>query len=576
MLLHLFVKNFALIDQVELDFYNGLNVLTGETGAGKSILIDALNLVLGERADRDLIQSGKDYAIVKALFDYNNNLIVISLLNELGIEEEADRTILFSRELFSNGRNICRINDRIVTLSTLKKISRYLVDVHGQHEHQSLLNIDFHIELLDSLGGDRISIPKKEFVKLYAEWKEIQEDIDKLSDNGMEGERRKDILSYIINEIEEASLKEGEEDNLVEERIIVNNAEKILSVLNNAYNKLNVGSENSPPVVDIINIITSEIRQIASMDTELNKILTELESLTYDLEEVTYNLRNYRDNFDYDPSKIDFIEERLDIIRGLKRKYGDTIEEISIFLEESKEELFLLNNSKELLDELKKREINIFKKMINKAKSLSKERKITATKFEKEIIIHLKDLGLDKAKFKVEFYENDGDIINKTNYDKVTSKGIDNVEFLIATNPGEPLKSLSKIVSGGEMSRIMLAFKTIMAQIDEIPTLIFDEIDTGISGQIAFITGEKMGEISRSRQVICVTHLPQIASMADNHYRIEKKLVDGNNRTFAYRLDYNERVKEIASMLGGENILDTSIEHSTELLKNANIKKKRL
>ncbi|MGI5850957.1 MAG: DNA repair protein RecN [Caldicoprobacterales bacterium] len=569
MLMHLSVKNIALIDEINLDFDKGFNIMTGETGAGKSIIIDAVNLILGERADRDLIQTGKKYALVEAIFDIGNQTGIGDILCKLGIEMESDGTLLLMRELTSNGRNICRINGRIVTLSTLRKVGKYLIDIHGQHQHQSLLNVEQHQELLDMLGGDDTLKARGEVETIYNSWKEIQRRIKRLSGIGTDGERRKDLLIYQINEIESANLRDGEEEELNHERAVLVNSEKIIHIINSVYQNFYTGSNIHPSVTDLIGEALSGLNQIAGIEPKLDGINEKIESLSYLIEDIVLEIRNYKEGFEYNPLRLDVIEKRLEIIRTLKRKYGADIPEVLGYLNGIKKELEELENSQEQLEELRKEEEKILGILIEASNLLSKRRKATTEFFEKQLLTQLSELGMEKSNFHVNMDSivNEGDTINLV--DRITPSGYDRIEFLISTNPGEPVKPLSKIVSGGEMSRIMLAFKTILAQVDDIPTLIFDEIDVGISGRIAHVIGEKMGSISRTRQVICVTHLPQIAAMADVHYKVQKEVVAGHTRTTVRRLDEAGRQEEIAKMSGGKELTRTSMEHALELIQTA-------
>ncbi|HZJ56762.1 MAG TPA: DNA repair protein RecN [Clostridia bacterium] len=569
MLMHLSVRNIALIDEINLDFHNGLNILTGETGAGKSIIIDAVNLVLGERADRDLIQTGKDYALVEAIFDIRGQRDLDNILDELGIEIESDGTLLLMRELAANGRNICRINGRIVTLSALKNVSKYLIDIHGQHQHQSLLNVDQHLELLDMLGGDMILNSRKEVESIYHTWKGIHKRIRKLSGIGMDGERRKDILSYQIQEIENANLGDNEEEELGNQRAILANSEKIIHIINSIYQNLYTGSNIHLSVTDLIGEALSDLNQIAGIDPKLDELNEKIESFSYILEDIVSEIRDYREQIEYDPSRLDEVEERLEVIRALKRKYGASIPEITTYLQDIKRELEDLENSRGLLEELAKEEDEILRRLLKASDGLSKKRRKAASFFEQQLLIQLGELGMDKSNFLVNIGPNGNSEDADRIVNRITSRGYNTVEFLISTNPGEPVKPLSKIISGGEMSRTMLAFKTILAQVDDIPTLIFDEIDVGISGRIAHVIGEKMGSISRSHQVICVTHLPQIAAMADVHYRVQKEVVDHHTRTNVCRLDMAGRQEEIAKMSGGKKLTKASMEHAMELIQAA-------
>ena len=559
MLAQLSVKNLALIDEVNLEFDSGLNILTGETGAGKSIIIDAVNLALGERADREMIQTGKDFARVEALFYLENPQKIESILIELCNDPEPDNSLLITREISFSGRNICRVNGRTVTLSILRDISKHLIDVHGQHQHQSLLDVKHHRVLLDMLGGEEVQKTKEKVYALYRDWKKIKNKINELAGVGRDGELRKDILKHQINEIESANLKKGEEEELLKLRAVLHNAEKITRIIYSAYDSLYSGTESYPSVSDLLGNVSVELSQISDLDPILENLSKKIEDILYQLEDVVMEIRDYKEQFDFDPDQLDEIEKRIELIKDLKRKYGDTIDEIIAHGERLKEELDRLENSEEILEKLREDEKKAFELLLNECHLLHKQRCEIAKKFQNMIHKQLKDLGMEKAVFKV---------FITIGEDKITPEGYDWVEFMISTNPGEPLKPLAKIVSGGEMSRIMLAFKTILAEVDEIPTLIFDEIDVGISGKIANAVGEKMVTISRSRQVICVTHSPQIAAMADNHYKIEKKYIDSGEqtRTHVERLDINSRKEEIAMMIGGKDITSTSLKHAQELL----------
>ncbi|HZJ83511.1 MAG TPA: DNA repair protein RecN [Clostridia bacterium] len=576
MLMHLSVKNIALIDEISLDFDRGLNILTGETGAGKSIIIDAVNLVLGERADRDLIQTGKSFARVEALFSIGEHTQIDFILKEHGIQPEGDNTLLLARELSTNGKNVCRINGRIVTLSILRMVSKHLVDVHGQHQHQSLLIPEDHIQLLDMLGGQELTEIKKTTELLYGKWKGITNRIRGISGIGMDGERHKDILAYQIDEIENANLVVGEEEDLTKERDLLVNAEKIITIINAAYEDLYSGSSTYHSASDLLGKAFSEFEQISHLEPQLDSIYKNIETIFYQLEDAIIDVRNYRDGFIHDPFRLDEIGGRLELISSLKRKYGSSITEIYSYLENIKEELQELENSQELLEGLIIDENKAFHGLLNESKKLSIERKKFANVFQKQVLEQLAELGMDKSSFVIEINPVD-DISDLEKIKKrITSHGYDRVEFMISTNPGEPVKPLSKIISGGEMSRIMLAFKTILAENDDIPTLIFDEIDVGISGAIAHVVGEKMGNISRSHQIICVTHLPHIAAMADNHYKIQKQYTAGHTRTMVEKLNDRESQEEIAKMTGGKTLSQASMDHALELMNSAqNFKKDR-
>jgi len=577
MIRQLSVRNIALIDELNLEFEQGLNVLTGETGAGKSILIDAVNLALGERADRELIQTGKESAWVEILFSVKEKPGVNQLLNEYGIYPEEDGSLLLMRELTNQGRNTCRINGRNVTLSMLREISRLLVDIHGQHQHQSILNPESHAELLDRLGGRETEQIKEQLRGYYTQWSEITREIKRIAGSEQDAERRKDLLNYQIDEISKINPQAGEEESLRRERTVLIHAEKIIQTINEAYQELYAGASGIPSASDILGKTSARLSQISDYDTKLKETELILEEVQYRLEDAIAGIREYRDSFEYDPRRLEAIESRLELINNLKRKYGKTLEEVLQYKAKLLKELEDLENSSEKLIKLKNERLKLFDRLIELCRSLSKKRREMAAYLEKELVEHLKTLNMEKTRFltAIKNPELEGEGLDPDN-PAITGNGYDTIEFLISTNPGEPLKPLAKIVSGGEMSRIMLSFKTVMGDMDEIPTLIFDEIDVGISGRTASRAAEKMGSISRNHQVICVTHLPQIAAMADTHFSI-RKISEGNRtRTTVKRLDLEERQAELARMIGGEHLTRLSLDHANELIIQAEKQKMQL
>jgi len=571
----LIIQNLALIDELCIDFERGLNILTGETGAGKSIIIDAVILVLGERADRELIQTGKDFARVEGIFDIQKLHGVQNALAQYGIDPEEDGTLILMREISLSGRNICRVNGRSVTLSMLKEISKHLVDVHGQHEHQSLLSVESHLRLLDRMGGNEVAKLKEQVDSLYTKWKAVEREIDLLLGNGRDMERRKDLLFYQIDEIARANLKPGEDEELLRERSLLQNAEKIMDVIHQAYNQLYSGDQGRMSVSDILGQLITRFSQISHLDKHFDNMTKQLESIYYQLEDVIIDLRDYKESFDFDPSRLDELEKRLTLIESIKRKYGKTIEEVLDFKKKLEAEAASLENIEQRLDELERQKQGLLKDLVEACSRLSDLRRNIARRFEKQLVEQLRQLGMEKSKFRVDI-QSPGNLEDLDHFDtdRITRQGFDMVEFMISPNPGEPLKPLAKIVSGGEMSRIMLAFKTILAGLDDIPVLIFDEIDVGISGRMAQVVAEKMGDISRTRQVICVTHLPQIAAMADNHFLIEKVFIEDRTRTKVHKLTRDHRKEEVARMVGGATVSQLSLAHAEELLDSAEDYKK--
>ena len=562
MLLQLDIQNIALIDKLSLEIAPGLNVLTGETGAGKSIIIDSINAVLGERVNKDIIRNGRDKAFIEAIFDYDKNTYVSDILDELGIEAE-DGNIIISREISLSGKNTCRINGRLVNVSTLKQVGELLIDIHGQHDNQSLLKTETHIELLDAFGGAALEKYKGEYFELFEEYKAVRSKIQGLVGDKGEIARRMDMLKFQIDEIKNAKLKKGEDENLNKQRQVLVNSERIMSSIITSYGLLNEDN-NGKSAMYILNKALQELSSICKYDEGVIPISEKLESVIYQLEDICGDILEKRDGAEFDPEELSRIDERIDIIARLKRKYGYTIDEIIEFYEKSKNEYQELLQSESLIEELNKQLAELTQKLSICSKRLHIEREKAAQVLEKNITDELENLEMKNSEFKVNLLYSEDDI-------NFTKNGLDCAEFLISSNIGEPLKPLSKIASGGEMSRIMLAIKTILANVDSIPTLIFDEIDTGISGKAAQKVGEKLSYISKNHQVLCVTHLSQLACMADNHLFIEKNSNGENTFTTVRSLDSKGRIEEIARIIGGSDITTLAIKHADELIKAAKI-----
>lgn len=566
MLQQLQIQNIAIIDKVEIELGEGLNVLTGETGAGKSIIIDSINAILGERLSKDLIRAGKDKALVEAVFIIDDDRLK-SFFDEFGIEPEEDGTLIISREFTLGGKSSCRINGKIATVSMLKHVGELLIDIHGQHDNQSLLRTDSHIDLLDSFGDESIHLLKNRYSNSLNKYREIKDRLKLLSGDKNDRERKIDFLKFQIDEIRKAKLKSNEEEELNKQRAILQNSEKIIATLSKVYELIGVGSKTEKSASDNIGEAVSIMGEISKLDQKYAEVLKRLEGISFELEDITCEIRNNRDEVEYDPELLEQIEERLDLIFKLKKKYGDSIEKVKEFMENAQQELNEILNNEELVnklrDELKKADEELF--LV--AKDISSKRKSAAKMLEEKIGYELQDLEMKNATLKVnlEFDES----IDESGARRYNHNGLDKVEFLISTNAGEPLKPLAKIASGGEMSRIMLAIKTILANVDKISTLIFDEIDIGISGKAAQKVGEKMSYISKNHQVISVTHLAQIACMADNNYYIEKSANARSTSTKVRKLDYNEVKNEVARIIGGTNISDITIKHAEEMIEYA-------
>ncbi len=563
MLFQLHIENVAIIDKVDVTFENGLNILTGETGAGKSIIIDSINMVLGERTSRDLIRSGEKKAIVEALF-YIHSTIVKQLLEELGIELEDNDMLVISREMMVGGRNVYRVNGRIVTSSVLKEIGKNIVNIHGQHDNQNLLQQEKHIEFLDKYAGEKFLLLKEQYRQLYVETEHIKAQINQISSDEREKERKIDLLRFQLDEIDDAKLNIGEEEELSNHRLVLSNAEKLMLVTSNAYEKLYVGGQKGQSIYDALGEVLSELGDVKKYDPELEKYYRNLEEVSYQIDEVGHDIRDYRDTLEYDPNMLEELEQRLDLIFKLKRKYGASIEEVLRYRGEIEAELNGIIHSEEKLKQLESQCNKNIHMLKNQAEELSCQRVVFAKSLQQKVMAELQDLDMEKTIFEVQVKK---DIDGDYNY---TKHGLDKVEFLISTNPGQPLKPLIKIASGGEMSRIMLAIKTVLADTDEVGTLIFDEIDMGVSGRAAQKIAEKLCVVSKKKQVLCITHLPQIASMADEHYLIVKDIHADQSQTKVERLNEQNRKEAVARIIGGAMLTDLTLKNAEEMINLAN------
>jgi len=567
-LLELKVKNFALIDELSMQFSEGLNILSGETGAGKSIIIDAVNMAIGERADREFVRSGCNKCTVQAVFRVSKNSVILERTDELGIEKNEEDIIILMREIYSNGRSVCRINGIIVTRGALKSVSEKLIDIHGQHNHQSLLNQNSHIDILDSFGGKSIQEQASKVASKYATLALLKKQLNEISVDEKERMRKIDMLKFQAREIDESNLTIKEEEDLNSQKKLVINAEKIYSALANSYEKL-ADSDLNLAILDNLAFITQNLGDVKTFDSELKKFYDSFEEVQFKLQDLAWEIREYKEQVEFDPNIIDEIEERLDIISRLKRKYGISVKEILEYRKKIVNELEDLINSDAKIDKLKE-EVEITEKELEKLSvSLSETRKFVSLTLNKSLMKILEELNMKKVSFSISIKQLKSENLKY----KLTSRGIDTVTFLISTNVGEPLKPLSKVASGGEMSRIMLALKTILADTDKIACLIFDEIDTGVSGRTAQIVGEKLYQISRNHQVVCITHLPQIACLADSHFLIEKITNDTATNTKIDKLNKNKIILEIGRLLGGK-LTEITLKHAKEMIDQASSKKR--
>jgi len=554
MLSDLQVKNFALINKVNINFKKGLNILSGETGAGKSIIIGALDLLLGARANTDVIRSGKEAAYISAFFQPEELTIINKILTEAGIEKE-DSGILIAREIRENGRNRTLINGQLATLKIVKKISRYLIDIHGQHEHQLLLDPGSHLMILDAFIGQEIQPLKNNIKSLYQELNKVQKELAEIEIDDSQRARELDIINFQIDEIEEASLMKGEYEDLKEEYKSLSHAEEIYQVVAELISALSGDDYSEKGIMDRLAVLKNKFVEIEDYNQRLKKLNKKFADIYYSLEEFVFDLGDFESAFNYDEQRIAIISDRLDLINTLLRKYGEDIETVLSYLEELYQKRDKLENIEEKISSLTKKNNKFKKEILKKSGELSQLRKEYAKKLEVKLKAELKDLAMEDVRFKVDFKQKE-----------ITADGTDQIEFLISPNRGEDLKSLTKIASGGELSRIMLSLKTITAALDQVDTLIFDEVDSGVGGNTAAKMAAKLSQIAAERQIICITHLPQLASAANHHFLIKKER--GKNRTFTkiYALDKDERVAEIARMIGGATITDKTLAHAEEMV----------
>ena len=561
MLIQLNIKNFALIEEITMEFQEGFNILSGETGAGKSILIDAIDYVLGGKFSKDLIRTGEDRTFVEAIFSIDNSNVEL-ILNELEIDY--DDIIIISRETTLSGRSIIKVNGKSIIVTQLKKIREKILDIHGQHQNQSLLQRSVHIQYLDDFIGKEIEEPLTKFNVLREELSLIRERIRKISGNE-DNEKLIDYTKFQIEDIEKGKLKIGEEEELKEEYNILSNAEKINSSLLVSYNLLN-GRDDGNSILESLSKVINEVTSIEKHFEEIKDKRNILEGAFYNLEEVTREIRDLGENIVYDEVRLAKINERIYEINTYKKKYGASVEEVLEYYKELKNKYNDLVNAEEILRQLKEDEVELLNKMRAVGETLHNIRCNHSEALEERILNELSYVGLDKSRMKIsiEFVENHNE------------KGFDVVSFMISTNPGEPLKPLERVLSGGELSRIMLALKCVFADKEDISTLIFDEIDTGISGAVGQRVGEKMYQVSLGHQVLCITHLPQIAILSDHHYFVSKEVINGKTFTRIKLLSIEEKVVQVASMVGGDEVTEATLENVKEMLRFSENKKNEI
>ncbi len=562
MLQELHIHNFSIIDDATVEFGKGFNVITGETGAGKSIIINALSLSLGERAASEYVRSGKEEAIVESLFEISPKKFSASVheaMKDLGVSN--DEGLILKRIISSQGKNRAYINSSMANVQTLSDISSNIIDIHGQYEHQSLLSPENQLDLLDMFGG--LTKEREKVTHLFDSLSSVRSQIRSLEQKDRERAQRLDLLNYQINEIESAGLSSDEEEGLIEEEKVLGSAGHLAELANKSHEMLHSSDTAS---LSAISSIIDNLRKMSEIDSRAKDALTSAEDALPLLEETSFFLRDYKDTIDFNPARLGEVQERLELIKALKKKYGASVNEILLYREKSLIELEELQHSQETIESLTSECEILRKTFTDKAHALSKKRHTAAKKVESAVVQQLAELSMPDTQFTISITQQQG---NDT-FDgfQANQTGIDNIEFLISPNIGEELKPMAKIVSGGELSRIMLALKGIMAKGDNIPILVFDEIDAGIGGKTAETVGKKLKALSKNHQVICITHLPQIASFADRHMKIEKKVEHKRTVVIIKPLDKNDRVKEVARMLSGD-ISDTSLNHARELIKKA-------
>ena len=549
MLSQLFIKNVAVIESASIDFENGFNVFTGETGAGKSILIDSINAVLGGRTSRDLVRTGEGKAVVSAVFtDISKE--AEKLLEELGYDIEEE--LLISREISAEGKSICKVNMRPATAGVLKQLSSVLIDVHGQHDSAVLQNPELHIGYIDSFGNTESEL--LEYRESYKKLKFVEREIKKIINDDSDKTARIDMLKFQIGEIEAAAIEEGEEEELLALSKRIKSAENIMELISETVSALDGNGENEGALEGLSSAIENCAR-LAEFFPQYEGLSEKFKEMYYEFEEFANDVKDNADELDFDPALQNRTERRLDQIFRLKRKYGGSVEEMFKYYNKSVLELENIEFSEERLEKLKKEREQLFSETAKLADILTKKRSEASEAFEKAVSEELSYLNMPNVRFKVNFEETD-----------FTESGKDNLEFYIATNAGEPLKPLTKIASGGELSRIMLSIKNVLADNDNVDTLIFDEVDTGISGSAAQKVGQKLKQVSKGRQIICVTHLAQVAAFADNHLLISKSTEGGKTFTSVESLEKEGRVNELARIMGG-NLTEALKKSAEELLE---------
>lgn len=566
MLKELHIEDFAIIHDLTLQFDERLVIFTGETGAGKSIILDALEAVLGGRVDTTSIRTGEDKAFIEASFTLDKGVAqkVNAILEAEDLLDEPGYVTL-AREIRLEGRNVARINGRSVSVGLQREVGSLLVDIHGQSEHLSLLKVRSHLDLLDQYAGTGLELAN--YQHSYAELRRLQKELEELRLLEQDAARRTDMLTYQINEIEAARLQSGEEDELRQERTRLSNAENLSSLSQQALVLLDEGTPETASITDLLGEVVSALADLARIDESANSLYERTESGLSALSDLSHDLRQYSEGIEFNPHRLDQIEERIDLINRLKRKFGGSIEAVLEFLQRSKIDLDNIVNSEERINELGSLISQLTQVLVTKALLLSEKRKQASLKLAAEVETQLDDLSMSSARFAVDMrlrQMTDGLPMPDGSHAAFDASGIDQVEFLVEPNPGEGLKPLVKIASGGETSRLMLALKNVLASADAMPVLVFDEIDQGIGGRVGMTVGEKLWQLAHQHQVMCVTHLPQLAAYGDQHFHVNKVIEDGRTRTVVEKLSGDTRQKELAQMMGP--VSDGTLQSAEDIL----------
>ncbi|GAA4709757.1 DNA repair protein RecN [Brevibacillus fulvus] len=567
MLVELSIRNFAIIKEVTISFRQGLNILTGETGAGKSIIIDALGILLGDRSSADFVRYGEKRAEVEGLFELPASHPALQICEGFGVQVEQDGVLVVRRDISAQGKSIIRINGQLVTLAMLRELGPWLVTVHGQHDTHLLMQAEKHIDWLDAFGEQQLARTKAEYAALYAAYRKNRQDWERMSRNERELVQRIDLLSYQLNEIEEAKLQPGEDEKLLNQRKKWANYEKVYEGIQDAYRSLYGDGRG----LDWLGHAMSELERLLQYDENLAPLVETIQNAYYQVDDAVHQLRQFAGRLDFDPQQLAEVERRLDQIQSLKRKYGKSVDDILEYAATIQDELEEIQQYDSRLLQLEERVRELAADLAVEALELSALRKQLASELAEAIETQLKELHMERARFAIEVRQiaDEQGIEIEGVKRRIDANGMDQIEFLISPNPGEPLRPLAKIASGGELSRVMLAIKTILADAEQVETLIFDEVDTGVSGRAAQAIAEKLARVAKNRQVLCITHLPQVAALADAHFTIKKEATADTTMTTVTLLPEEERVVELSRMLSGTEITEKTKEHAREMLQLA-------